>query len=233
MLTNIANQLTVKRKLLLGAVIVSSILLILALRIIITQHKTHASLEIMVEQYLPAVNTAHALKGFIKDTTTALGFYLLDNNPQHRSDFEQGLQNLQTSLQTLKQNPAIQSDKKSTDTVLGIETRINELLDSRDELIQIAENKATNMPARNWARNNSDPLFQQVLEYLGILIFEEQQQHNYANKQRHQLQAHLANLQKTGLTFPAAYAPFSPSAANQHGKKSKSISTPFGYAWRH
>lgn len=199
MLNNIANQLNVKRKLVLGAVVVSIILLIMALRIITTQHKTHASMEIVVERYLPAVDTAHALKGFLKDTTTALGFYLLDNSPQHRSNFEQGLQNLQASLQTLKQNPAIQGDEDSSELVLDIEADIEQLLDSREEFIQLAENKIANMPARAWARDHSDPMFKEVLEYLEILLFEERQQQ--ASNRRHQLQARLADLRKNWLNY--------------------------------
>jgi methyl-accepting chemotaxis protein len=199
LLNNFFSQLSVKHKLLLGAVAVSIILLLMALRIGTAQHKAHASLKIMVEQHLPAVNAAHALKGFTKDTTTALGFYLLDNSPQHRANFELGLQNLQASLQILKQNPAIQGDEDSSELVLDIEADIKQMLDSREEFIQLAEGKIPNLPARAWARDHSDPLFQQVLEYLEILLFEERQQQ--ASNRRHQLQARLADIRKNWLNF--------------------------------
>gem|GEM_PF-3652843 len=190
---------TVKQWLWLGAGVVGLIVLAMALQIGRAQYQAQQSMEQVVQQHLPATKAALALKGAVKDTTTALGFYLIDHRPEQRRQFEEGLRQLLPAMQQLRHLPAISSDVTSYGLVQDIEKYLSELLDTQGEILRITQDVEANMPAVVWARSTHNPLFVQILELIEVILFEEMEQ--AADPQHRQLLFDLAELRKDWLNI--------------------------------
>ena len=199
MRSRIFDRYTIRQKLWLGAAGIALVLFAMGGNVFTSQNQAQQSLHRVMHDFQPAIDAALQLKGYIKDITTAQGFYLLDANPRYRRRYEDSLQHLQAPLDRLRQSPVVQDNPQGRALIAEIEQHIGEIKALQTDFLHIAESPEARTPALAWVREKSNPIFNTVLNYLEVMIFEEEQAADGA--QHHQVLALLAETRKYWLNM--------------------------------
>ena len=140
------SQLSVKHKLWFGAGVICLMVFIMVVMIRNAGEKSHASLDNILNQHIPSLNAAYRLKGYAKDATTALGFYLLNKAPEQRKLYEDNLAKLNAPLLIIQQHA---NDNKAMQQLASdIRSHIQLLRASDQELLSLTTYESQSEPER-------------------------------------------------------------------------------------
>ncbi|NOY67030.1 MAG: methyl-accepting chemotaxis protein, partial [Gammaproteobacteria bacterium] len=124
----------------------------------------------VVKNIQPTVTASLQLSDNLKQTSSALGFYLLSKTKQDKDDYLNGLVKVEKSLKGLKSIPWVQQNESTNKLVNEIAQDVSKFASYKERLLELAVNDAKNIPAMLFSARNINPISQQMLQHMGAMI---------------------------------------------------------------
>jgi methyl-accepting chemotaxis protein len=161
-------------------------MLLILLAIALSSHQSLTKVDKQVTEVVkdiqPTVIASMSLSENIKQTSSALGFYLLSKTEQDKNAYLDGIGRVDDNLKNLKSIAWVQQDPKTSDQVNRIAKDVSKFIAYREQLLELAANDAKNIPAMLYSAQNINPLSQQMLQHMGAMIASEEEED--ANEER-------------------------------------------------
>lgn len=138
----------------------------------------------VIEEYTPAVFTALELESELKNASSSLGFYLLSHETVHKLNYIASSKKIDTLLAKLKQQKAIQNDEESNKYLLAIQENVAKFKKYQATMINFVISPEKNFPGITYSTSNINPISQQVLQYLYIMIASEKSERSTPKRRK-------------------------------------------------
>jgi methyl-accepting chemotaxis protein len=124
----------------------------------------------VVGEIQPTVVASMELNGYLERSAGSLGFYLLSKEKIHKDAYLDGLGKVDATLKKLKSGPLIKQQDSAQKLLVSIEKDVAKFKSYQDQLFELAENDAENVPAIAYAGRNLNPISQQMLQFLSTMV---------------------------------------------------------------
>ena len=138
----------------------------------------------IVNEITPAVMLSAKLKENVEFTSASMGFYLLSKEADHRKNYEKGLSDLLENVAALRKMQVIQDDKSSMETLNVLDAKLVKFAKYKEQVFLFVENDAENFPALPYSAQNINPLSQQLLQTVSMMILSEEEESANAIRKR-------------------------------------------------
>lgn len=176
--------LTIKQKLNLGFGALLGFIVIILLVNLISLFTIRNNTNEVIEEYTPAVFTALELESELKNASSSLGFYLLSHETVHKLNYIASSKKIDTLLAKLKQQKAIQNDEESNKYLLAIQENVAKFKKYQATMINFVISPEKNFPGITYSTSNINPISQQVLQYLYIMIASEKSERSTPKRRK-------------------------------------------------
>ena len=156
----------ISHKLTFGFGLIVIILAAVALTALRSLSTAQHSVETLVSDSLPTVTKSLELSDALEKTNAALGFYLLNQEPKYKTEYEGGLQSVSEILKEIEAMPVVQSDPQVSTVVESIKTEVHEYTTLKDQMIHLATSQNDNFPGIAYAAREINPISQQMQQIL-------------------------------------------------------------------
>ncbi len=116
----------------------------------------------------PLMLQSIALENTLKNSTTALGLYLLTQDKKYKDRYIQSNKRLKKQFFKLETTAGINT--KNTDLLKNISTNLVRYVSHQTQMIKLAENTNLNFPARQFAATETSPYFQIILQNITQIL---------------------------------------------------------------
>ena len=196
------GRLSIRFKLWMGFGSLLAILLLLSVIGLHGMQATRAQATIMADDLQPAVVAAMRLETALHRSSTALGFFMVSKQPEHRAQMEREFDLLPRALADLRGALGRTGDVGGVLRQEDLETlarQIDRLVAAREEVVAIAQNPARNMPALEITNERVNPVMREMLHYASQMITVEAvaddgTAHRFLLSAFHELRHALANV---------------------------------------
>jgi methyl-accepting chemotaxis protein len=151
--------------LLILAVVVSNTLVSLA----DTQDKVNA----VTQKIQPTLMASIALKDTLKESSNALGFYMMTKEPVHKDAYLKYLGQLDGAVQALKERTADTQNGETEQLISRIEQRIAKFKSYQERMLELAADVTKNSAALGYSVSNLNPQSQAILQTLAEMLTSE------------------------------------------------------------
>ena len=107
---------------------------------------------------------------------SALGFYLLSKEAEHKEEYLTELDQAETVLARLRERQLVAEDPKLSELVARVGERVERFRGYQERMLELATDDAKNFPAISYAAQNINPLSQQALQLMTQMILSEEEQ---------------------------------------------------------
>lgn len=170
------NNLSLAIKIGSGFAVVSMLLLVVTGVAVLSFQSNRAVVSEVVEEYQPAVLASSQLQKKINSTAASMGFYLLSKDEIHKKNYSQGLDGLNQHIEKLNTFSVIQSDEKSQQLLESISAEIKSFAEFKERTFLYAAKDAENYPAMLFGARQINPLSQQMLQIITMMILSEEEE---------------------------------------------------------
>jgi len=175
-----------------GFAIFSVLLVIVAGVAYFSMSTNRAVVTDVVKEYQPAVLASNQLQKRISTTAASMGFYLLSKEDSHKENYLKGLELLTEDIVALSEFPVIKEDQISVELVDKLHSQIDQYKKYKDQVVLYATKDSENFPAMFYGARNINPLSQEMLQLVTIMIQSEEEEE--ATPQRKRLVRDLGDL---------------------------------------
>ena len=168
--------LTIKQKLHLGFGAVLGFMVIIILINLISLFMIRSNTNEIIEEHTPTVFAALELESELKNASSALGFYLLSQESIHKSNYIAATKKIDELLAILHQQKTIKNDGTAYKYLLKIQESVTHFKTYQEKMINLVVSPATNYPGVQYSTAVINPISQQILQYLYIMIASEKQE---------------------------------------------------------
>lgn len=197
------QYLTIRNKLLLAAGVLALWLVGFMFGVVNIQQKSEGSVHDILVTHQPALLAALQLKGEIMDGAAALSFYLVSGIPEYKQAYLQSKADRLYAIQALTEYPSITDNKENNGLLGDIIVDLDELVSYESQIFTMAEDRLEKLPAMKFATNEVFPLFTKSLDYLMVMISDEEQQKGSLERKR--LLKKLTDMEKFWLNISRGY----------------------------
>jgi len=166
--------LSIRQKLMGSSLLILLVIAALGLNSVNSLSIVKEKVDVVVEQYQPAVSQAMLLSELLRKTSNALGFYLLTKEEIHKQAYIDGQQSLLSGLSRLQEQAAISDHVEMHKLVADTTQNINRFRDYQARMFELASNNSINTPAITFASKNINPKFKVMTQLLSLMAFSEQ-----------------------------------------------------------
>lgn len=124
----------------------------------------------------PASIKAEQLNAILKDTSRALGYYIITREQADLQAYNFLQKQLQEQLKSLKNQAAIQNNESYTEQLNDIDKSISETSTVQDQLLAVVDDPNQNMPAMQFSAENINPYYRARLQLLSAMLEAEQEE---------------------------------------------------------
>ena len=168
--------LTIKQKLHLGFGTVLGFMIIIILINLISLFMIRSNTNEIIEEHTPTVFAALELDSELKNASSALGFYLLSQESIHKSNYIAATKKTDALLAELQQQETIKNDKSAYKYLIKIQENVSLFKTYQEKMINLVAFPQTNYPGVQYSTATINPISQQILQYLYIMIASEKQE---------------------------------------------------------
>ncbi|MEJ2080372.1 MAG: hypothetical protein P8Z74_20630, partial [Acidobacteriota bacterium] len=130
----------------------------------------------MTQDYQPTLIAAMDLNAALKETTTAMGFYLLTLKPDYLQSYEDNLLRLDSAIVTLQQTSLARNDAEVAAIVDEVAALLVKYESYKAKLMPLAQNVTENFSALGYAGSNINPISREMLQAISNMLLSEQQE---------------------------------------------------------
>ena len=140
----------------------------------------------------PASLQATQLSATLRESSRALGFYIITQKESDKGLYQAAVDKLQTQLNALKQLPAIAQNPQYNQRLDDISALIEKTQVTQNKLISMSADPNSNMPAMRFSAENINPLYRTRLQLLSTMLESELEEE--ATAERKQLNNAIVSL---------------------------------------
>ena len=167
---NKLDNFSIKKKFFIGFGIVLSFMTLAVIVTMTNLFSMKSNITNVVKEHEPTVIAVIELGQQINQASSALGFYLLSKERNHKVEFKNSLQDVTTTLQTLQSRESIQNDDAAKKLVTLISSKITTFNEYHSKLFELADDDSKNMPGILYSANNLNPISQNILQNVSAMI---------------------------------------------------------------
>ena len=168
--------LTIRQKLHLGFGAVLSFMVIIILINLISLFMIRSNTNEIIDEHTPTVFAALELESELKNASSALGFYLLSQESIHKSNYIASTKKIDALLENLQQQETIKNDASDYNYLIKIQENSTHFTTYQKTMIDLVEFPQKNYPGLQTSTEKINPISQQILQYLYIMIASEKQE---------------------------------------------------------
>ncbi|QFY90781.1 CZB domain-containing protein [Magnetovirga frankeli] len=128
----------------------------------------------VIEQRQPAALLAERLATELQQSASALGFYLLSSEDEHRANYSKSMDQTGQTLEQLRALRVVRDDAASAELMQGIEANIARFRRLEPRLLQAAEAYTKNFPALQYSNTHVNPINRVLLQLISQMLLSEQ-----------------------------------------------------------
>jgi len=167
---NILLRLSIKHRILAGFGVLLFILTGISVSVLINQKLTEKNVFLLTQDIQPAVLATGELEYYLERSNSQLGFYLLTKEAAYKQEYFDALTALEAVLAKINAMSYVQENEPATAHLNEIMAGIKRYQDYQTELLGLATDVPKNMPALAIAMRKTNPLAQQILQFLSGMI---------------------------------------------------------------
>ena len=186
------SSLKIRTKLWLGFGVLLFIVSIVAVNVFSSLNRVSHQTAYVVNDIQPAVFDAMELADELDAASKSLGFYLLSKEPQHKQEYIDALQQIDTRLERLKASPIANTNSVVAEQLNKLSAEVEQFKSFRERMLKLAEDNIANQPAFAYAANNINPYSQQMLQLLAQMELAEKGES--PNPQRRELMLMITDM---------------------------------------
>jgi len=164
------QNISIKYKI-IGSIIA---IMMVMVSIVLSSHYSLSRVDTQITEVVgniqPTVIASLELSDSLKQSSSALGFYLLSKTKQDKNDYLAGLGKVGKSLKALKSIRWVKQDDVTNKLVNAIAVDVGKFASYKEQLLELAVNDAKNIPAMMFSARNINPISQQLLQHMGAMI---------------------------------------------------------------
>jgi len=188
-------SITIRRKLWGGFFLILAVLMVVSVQTLWSVTNTQQKVSGMTQDYQPTLMATMDVRALLKETATAMGFYLLTQRPDYLKVYEDDLRRLDDAMDALQQTPMVRSDSDVAATVADVQTGIDQFKAYKSQLVQLAQNLTDNFSALGYAGTNINPISREMLQAISNMLLSEQEE--VANAERRKILIAIDDLRYT------------------------------------
>ncbi|MDB2386282.1 methyl-accepting chemotaxis protein [Shewanella sp.] len=165
------SNLTIKRKLTIGFVVIISTLIVVAAVAYHGLKSTHEEIKPIFERLQPQALKAHLLVTKVNQAASALGYYLLSRSETEKHAYIEALNETDTLLHSLKKDVARNNNQALNRTVEDLERDIKTLASYRNEMFKLATNSEENQPAVKIVKQELEQIGTRILQLTQDIVY--------------------------------------------------------------
>lgn len=169
-----AEFLTIKQKLKYGFGTLLTFMVVIIIINLISLLIIRNNINEIIDEHEPTVFAAMALEAELKNASSSLGFYLLSHEDSHKTNYVNATKKIDSLLEKLHQQETIQNDETTQQILSSIQLKVEDFKGYQTTMIKLATNDSTNFPGLIYSTLNINPLNQQILQYLYLMINSEE-----------------------------------------------------------
>lgn len=169
-----AEFLTIKQKLKYGFGTLLTFMVVIIVINLISLFIIRNNINEIIDEHEPTVFAAMELEAELKNASSSLGFYLLSHEDSHKTNYVNATKKIDSLLEKLNQQETIQNDDTTQQILSSIQLKVENFKGYQTTMIQLATNDSDNFPGLIYSTLNINPLNQQVLQYLYLMINSEE-----------------------------------------------------------
>lgn len=177
-----AKNLTIKQKMFTGFGVLLIVLAAIGVLTLSSMLSIRNTIEVVVNDRQKTVLKSKTLAENVQDSLSGLGFYLLSKEEFYKTQYIDRLAEAEKILGELKQLPSIQADAESSAWVTEIEKSLEQFHAYQDKMLELATDDTKNFPGMSYSSENINPLSQQMLQQIALMITSEQEYAGNARK---------------------------------------------------
>jgi len=170
------KDLSIRQKLMSSFIFILLILAVQSYLSNLSLSKMNEDITQIVNINQPASIKAEQLNAILKDTSRALGFYIITQEQADLQAYNFLQKQLQGQLESLKSQAAIQNNDSYTKLLNDIEKSISETSTIQDQLLAVVDDPNQNMPAMQFSAENINPNYRARLQLLSAMLEAEQEE---------------------------------------------------------
>lgn len=173
---NKVKYLTIKQKLNLGFRSILGFMVIIILVNLVSLIVIRSNINEVIEEYEPTVFSAINLESELKNASSSLGFYLLSHEEIHKTNYLNATKKIDILVNKLKVQKPIQNDEDAQNILSNIQTKVSDFKKYQATMLDIAINTNKNFPGIAYSTKNINPINQETLQYLYLMISTEKEE---------------------------------------------------------
>jgi methyl-accepting chemotaxis protein len=196
---NILSRLSITQKLWGGFGLILALLAVVVTKTLFSLADTEVKVSTVTQRIQPALIASMALKNDLKETSNAMGFYLLTKEEIHKKAYLGHLAGLDTALETLKGALGTGQDEATRQRLQEIEQGVTRFKSYQDRMLELASSAVKNSAALGYSVDNLNPQSKAMLQALAEMLVSEDDQE--LSPQRRELYRTLQNLRYAWATL--------------------------------
>ena len=181
----ILANLSVRQKLWGGFGILLTLILVISALSYRSLFKVEDKLGLVVQKLQPTMLASQDLSQALTHASASLGLYLLAQDDNAKSDYQQDLKKIDKALAQLQERLRGNTDKASTDALKSLEGLVKRFKAYEPQMIKLVDDPMTNVAGLSFAAQHINPTSQQMLQVLSQMLMSEFDED--ANKTRRDL----------------------------------------------
>ena len=183
---------SIKQKLNLGFGTLLGFMVIIILVNLVSLLVIRANTNEIIEEHEPTVFAAIALEGALKNASSSLGFYLLSHDEKDKANYIASTNKIDDLLKNLLDEGTIQDNDEAYVYLLRVQENIAKFKTYQATMLELATSPAKNFPGIDQSTAIINPISQQILQYLYLMISSEKEE--TSTRQRRELLATIHEL---------------------------------------
>jgi len=164
------NNLSIGQKLIGSFIIILLILIFQSLTSKFSLSRLNDDITKIVNINQPASLQATQLSATLRESSRALGFYIITQKETDKGLYQTAVETLQTQLNALKQLPAISQNVAYSKRLDDISALVEQTQVTQNKLITMAVDPNSNMPAMFFSAENINPQYRTKLQLLSTML---------------------------------------------------------------
>jgi methyl-accepting chemotaxis protein len=170
----VLSRFSIRQKLWASFIAILAILVVTSATVLINETGIRKSFTGIVEENQPAMLVSMQLSDQLNSSAQSLGFFLLSREDAHRVAYQNGMKDVEATVDKLQAMPSLQADAESSALVDNIAKDVATYRSYQDQMIELSQSEVKNIPGMLYAGQNLNPLSQQILQNLGQMLVAEQ-----------------------------------------------------------
>jgi len=178
------NDLSIKIKISAGFGLMQAIIAMISVSALVSLWAVQEDVSVITTEIQPTVLLGNEFAINLEKANSALGFYLLSKEENHKNAYLSSLQTVEQIIVDFRAMPMVQGDAAISEQIESIAEDVERFKGYQERMLHLATNTGDNLPATKFAAQNINPISQQLLQLVSGMILTESDEEATAERRR-------------------------------------------------